>query len=130
MSQKGFHRVLDDGDRIRPQGSRAPENSSTEFSQHRSTGPKVDEKWVSVPADVGDVQARNVKPVGARGTLLPTIRYMPGGGWVLENAGTHDRPVHELAVSANAAVVCVDYNPSPSSIRSRLRRPARRVAAL
>jgi acetyl esterase/lipase len=50
----------------------------------------VDERWITVPADVGDVKVRIVKPVGAKGAL-PAILYMHGGGWVLGNAGTHDR---------------------------------------
>jgi acetyl esterase len=75
---------------------------------------EVDEKWVTVPADVGDVQARIVKPVGATG-LLPTVLYVHGGGWVLGNAGTHDRLVRELAVGANAAVVFVEYDRSPEA---------------
>jgi acetyl esterase len=74
--------------------------------------PEVDEKWVTVPADVGDVRARIVKPAGAT-EVLPTILYMHGGGWVIGNAGTHDRLVRELAVGANAAVVFVEYDRSP-----------------
>jgi acetyl esterase/lipase len=38
-----------------------------------------------------------------------------GGGWVLGNAGTHDRLVRELAVGANAAVVFVEYDRSPEA---------------
>jgi acetyl esterase len=38
---------------------------------------------------------------------------MHGGGWILGNAGTHDRLVRELAVGANAAVVFVEYDRSP-----------------
>src|SRR5919112_3211862 len=52
----------------------------------------VDERWITVPADVGDVQVRIVRPAGAESTL-PVILYMHGGGWVLGNAGTHDRLV-------------------------------------
>src|SRR5215470_11507817 len=66
--------------------------------------PDVDEKWVNVPADVGEVKARIVKPPMATGAL-PTVLYVHGGGWVLGNAGTHDRLVRELAIGANAAVV-------------------------
>jgi acetyl esterase/lipase len=72
----------------------------------------VAEKWIAVPADVGPVTVRIVKPVGAAGAL-PTVLYMHGGGWVLGNAGTHDRLVRELAVGANAAVVFVEYDRSP-----------------
>ena len=37
--------------------------------------PNVDEKWITVPAQVGDVRVGIVKPVGATG-LLPTILYI------------------------------------------------------
>ena len=40
---------------------------------------------------------------------------MHGGGWVLGNAGTHDRLVRELAVGANTAVVFVEYDRSPEA---------------
>jgi acetyl esterase len=76
--------------------------------------PDVEDKWVTVPAEVGDVQVRIVKPVGAAGAL-PTILYVHGGGWVLGNAGTHDRLVRELAVGVNAAVVFVEYDRSPEA---------------
>jgi acetyl esterase len=74
----------------------------------------VDERWITVPADVGDVQVRIVHPAGAEGTL-PAILYMHGGGWVLGNADTHDRLVRELAVGARAAVVFVEYDRSPEA---------------
>jgi acetyl esterase len=74
----------------------------------------VAEKWIAVPADVGPVTVRIVKPV-ATPDVLPTVLYMHGGGWVLGNAGTHDRLVRELAVGANAAVVFVEYDRSPEA---------------
>jgi acetyl esterase/lipase len=74
----------------------------------------VDERWITVPADVGDVQVRIVRPAGAEGTL-PVTLYMHGGGWVLGNAGTHDRLVRELACGARAAVVFVEYDRSPEA---------------
>ena len=40
---------------------------------------------------------------------------MHGGGWVLGNAGTHDRLVRELAVGTGAAVVFVEYDRSPEA---------------
>jgi acetyl esterase len=76
--------------------------------------PDVDEKWLTVPADVGDVKIRIVKPVGAV-SMLPTVLYMHGGGWILGNAGTHDRLVRELAVGVNAAIVFVEYTRSPEA---------------
>src|SRR3954464_7565897 len=67
----------------------------------------VDERWITVPADVGDVRVRIVRPQGAEGTL-PVILYMHGGGWVLGNAATHDRLVRELACGAGAPLVFVE----------------------
>ena len=74
----------------------------------------VDDRWITVPAEVGDVQVRIVRPEGVEGTL-PVILYMHGGGWVLGNAGTHDRLVRELACGAGAAVAFVEYDRSPEA---------------
>jgi acetyl esterase len=74
----------------------------------------VDDRWTTVPADVGDVRVRIVRPRDAIGTL-PVILYMHGGGWVLGNAATHDRLVRELAVGTGAAVVFVEYDRSPEA---------------
>ena len=74
----------------------------------------VAEKWITIPAAVGDVRVRIVKPVDAAGSL-PTVLYMHGGGWVLGNSGTHDRLVRELAVGVNAAVAFVEYDRSPEA---------------
>ena len=76
--------------------------------------PDVDEKWISVPAPVGDVRVRIVKPVGST-AALPAILYIHGGGWVLGNAGTHDRLVRDLATGVDAAVVFVEYDRSPEA---------------
>ncbi|GAA0900371.1 alpha/beta hydrolase [Pseudonocardia zijingensis] len=74
--------------------------------------PDVDDKWITVPAAVGDVRVRIVKPAGTAGPL-PALLYVHGGGWILGNAGTHDRLVRELAVGADCAVVFVEYDRSP-----------------
>ncbi len=74
--------------------------------------PAVDAEWITVPADVGDVPVRIVRPAAATGSL-PVVLYVHGGGWVLGNAGTHERLVRELATGAGAAVVFVEYSRSP-----------------
>jgi acetyl esterase/lipase len=74
----------------------------------------IDERWITVPADVGDVRVRIVTPPGVTETL-PAILYMHGGGWVLGNAQTHDRLVRELAVGVGAALVFVEYDRSPEA---------------
>jgi acetyl esterase/lipase len=74
----------------------------------------VEERWITVPAKVGDVRVRIVRPPDTVGAL-PAILYMHGGGWVLGNAHTHDRLVRELAVGTGAAVVFVEYDRSPEA---------------
>ena len=74
----------------------------------------VEDRWVSVPAKVGDVRVRIVRPPDTAGTL-PVILYMHGGGWVLGNSATHDRLVRELAVGTGAAVAFVEYDRSPEA---------------
>jgi acetyl esterase/lipase len=74
----------------------------------------IDEEWITVPAAVGDARVRIIRPQGADG-VLPVILYMHGGGWVLGNAGTHDRLVRELAVGAGAALAFVEYPNSPEA---------------
>ena len=76
--------------------------------------PAAEEEWVVVPAAVGEVSVRIIRPRGADG-LLPVILYLHGGGWVLGNFRTHDRLVRELAVGADAAVVFVEYARSPEA---------------
>ncbi|MCD0451937.1 alpha/beta hydrolase fold domain-containing protein [Actinocorallia sp. API 0066] len=74
----------------------------------------VEEKWVTVPTAVGDVRVRLIKPFGLGGSL-PVLLYVHGGGWVLGNAGTHDRLVRELAVGAHCAVAFPEYDRSPEA---------------
>jgi acetyl esterase len=74
----------------------------------------VEDRWITVPAEAGDVRVRIVRPPDAEGTL-PVILYVHGGGWVLGNADTHDRLVRELAVGTGAAVVFVEYDRSPEA---------------
>jgi acetyl esterase len=78
------------------------------------TKPAVDEEWITVASPAGEVRVRIIKPRGATG-LLPVIVYMHGGGWILGNAGTHDRLVRELAVGADAALAFVEYPNAPEA---------------
>ncbi len=77
-----------------------------------------------LPADVADldipvgpegrVLVRIVRPKGNKETL-PVVMYFHGGGWVLGGKDTHDRLVREIANGANAAVVFVNFTPSPEA---------------
>ena len=73
-----------------------------------------EDTWITVPAEVGDVQVRILKPLGASG-MLPVILYLHGGGWIIGNSGTHDRLIRELVAGSNAALVFVEYDRSPEA---------------
>ncbi|MER6066322.1 alpha/beta hydrolase [Streptomyces sp. NPDC001792] len=62
----------------------------------------------------GKVRVRIVRPKGATGKL-PAIMYFHGGGWVLGDEETHDRLTRQIANGAHAAVIFVDYTPSPEA---------------
>jgi acetyl esterase len=77
--------------------------------------PDVDMQDVMVPVGPsGQVPARIVRPMNAKGTL-PTILYFHGGGWVLGDASTYDRLIRELCVLSGAAIVFPEYSRSPEA---------------
>jgi acetyl esterase len=76
--------------------------------------PEVEQTWVTVPADVGDVRALIIKPGGAKAPL-PAVLYMHGGGWIFGSPRSHGRLAAELAVAADAAVVFIDYALAPEA---------------
>src|SRR5262245_29387103 len=64
----------------------------------------------------GETRIRIVRPVSARATeVLPVILYTHGGGWVLGDKLTPDRPVRELAKGAGATVIFGDYLNAPET---------------
>jgi acetyl esterase len=62
----------------------------------------------------GEVSIRLIRPRGVSGAL-PVVLYCHGGGWILGDKETHDRLVREIAVGAQAAIVFVNYTPSPEA---------------
>ena len=76
--------------------------------------PDVDESWLTVAVEVGDVQVLLITPRGAS-SQLPVVLYMHGGGWILGSIQTHGRLVRELAVEANSAVAFIDYARAPEA---------------
>jgi len=72
-----------------------------------------DRKVVGGPA--GEVSIRIVRPKPRSEGPLPVVMYFHGGGWILGNKDTHDRLVREFADGAHAAVVFVNYTPSPEA---------------
>ncbi len=76
--------------------------------------PIIDESWITVPGDFGDVKVRLVRPQGAEGPL-PVLVYLHGGGWVLGSSVTHDLLSRRLCVGANAVVAFVEYSLAPEA---------------
>ncbi len=73
----------------------------------------IDDRKISAGPQ-GDVAIRIVRPQGGTDTL-PVVMYFHGGGWVLGDKNTHDRLIREIAHGAQAAVVFVEYTPSPEA---------------
>ena len=77
-----------------------------------------------LPADIEDynimgglkckISIRIVRPKGNKKNL-PVVMYFHGGGWVLGNKVTHNRLIREIATGAEAAVVFVNFTPSPEA---------------
>jgi acetyl esterase len=76
--------------------------------------PEIDESWITIPSDFGDVTARLVRPRGVSGTL-PVIVYLHGGGWIIGSSITHDLLTRRLSVGANAVVVFIEYSLAPEA---------------
>jgi len=62
-----------------------------------------------------EVSIRIVRPANYAGGPLPVVMYFHGGGWILGSKNTHDRLIREIANGANAALVFVNYTPSPEA---------------
>ncbi|MFN6566021.1 alpha/beta hydrolase [Dendronalium sp. ChiSLP03b] len=68
-----------------------------------------------IPGSSNDeISIRIVRPQGNTDTL-PVVVYFHGGGWVLGDKDTHDRLIREIANGTEAAVVFVNYTPSPEA---------------
>jgi len=82
----------------------------------------------SVPADISGIEISEkdievegqpisltiVKPQGIK-EALPVVMFFHGGGWVLGDFETHQRLVRDIAVETRAAIVFVNYTPSPEA---------------
>jgi acetyl esterase len=62
----------------------------------------------------GEVSVRIFRPPHSKGPL-PTVMYFHGGGWVLGSKDTHDRMMRDLTNGCQAAIVFVNYTPSPEA---------------
>jgi acetyl esterase len=73
----------------------------------------IDQQTLAV-GPTGDISIKIVRPPKTSGTL-PVIIYFHGGGWIRGSYNTHDRLVREIANGTQAAVVFVEYEPSPEA---------------
>ena len=89
----------------------------------------VNDRWSTVPADVGDVRVRIVRPPNAVGTL-PVILYVHSGGWVLGNTDTHDRPRSCCPPQPGSASVGDDVFGDPRRVVSDAAQEVRLAGAL
>lgn len=62
----------------------------------------------------GAISIRIVRPP-KENSPLPVIMYFHGGGWILGSKDTHDRLLRDLAHATDAAVVFVNFTPSPEA---------------
>jgi acetyl esterase len=76
--------------------------------------PDIDESWVTVPSNFGEVRVRLVRPRGVT-RPLPVVIYLHGGGWILGSSVTHDLLTRRLAVGADAVVAFVEYSRAPEA---------------
>jgi acetyl esterase len=98
----------------------SPKEARTVLSNLQAASPVA-----MLPADIenrtipggpnGQILIHIVRPQGNREKILPVVIYTHGGGWVLGGFDTHERLVRELANKANAAIVFVNYTPSPDA---------------
>ncbi|KAI8146141.1 alpha/beta hydrolase fold-domain-containing protein [Fennellomyces sp. T-0311] len=61
------------------------------------------------------VKIRHIRPAGSENTVLPAILFIHGGGWVFGSMQTHGSLVYALAQRTPAAVIFVEYSPSPEA---------------
>lgn len=74
---------------------------------------KLEDKTISDGIS-GELALKIFRPENSVGKL-PVIMFFHGGGWILGNEKTHERLVCEIVNGSEAAVVFVNYTPSPEA---------------
>ncbi|MFD8009159.1 alpha/beta hydrolase [Streptomyces sp. NPDC058955] len=75
----------------------------------------VSTEWFALPVGpTGQVRVLVARPAGSTGAI-PVVLFLHGLGWVLGDAGTHERLVRAFALGADAAVVFVEYARAPEA---------------
>ena len=68
----------------------------------------------TIPGPEGDITVRIYTPDGS--AERPVIVYFHGGGWVIGELDTVDRPVRSIALRTGSVVVSVDYRLAPEHV--------------
>lgn len=72
-------------------------------------------QWFALPGGpTGHVRVQVVRPADSVGKI-PVVLFLHGLGWVLGDAGTHERLVRAFALGTDAAVVFVEYERAPEA---------------
>ena len=66
---------------------------------------------ITIPGPAGPLMARTYHP--SPGTIVPTVLYLHGGGWVLGSLDSHDQVCREIAATSGCLVVSLDYRLAP-----------------
>ena len=88
----------------------------------RTQGPNeqsstIQEERITIPAEVGDVHVRIVKPAGAM-CLLPVVLYVHGEARIHDDeADTREVLARDFALGARTAVVFIGHTRSPAADR-------------
>ncbi|HEY2445288.1 MAG TPA: alpha/beta hydrolase [Rhizomicrobium sp.] len=68
---------------------------------------------LEAPGPGGAIRLRSYTPASAASTVLPTLIFFHGGGFVIGDLDTHDGICRLLANESGARVIAVDYRLSP-----------------
>ena len=68
----------------------------------------------TIPGPAGDLPVRIYTPDGSAGR--PLLVYFHGGGWVIGDLETVDKPLRSLALRSGAVVLSVDYRLAPEHV--------------
>ena len=75
----------------------------------------IENRNIPSSTDGKDISITIVRPPNSSNETLPVVMFFHGGGWILGGFDTHDRLVRELANGIHAAIVFVNYTPSPEA---------------
>lgn len=97
-----------------------PEEARLDLARLQGEGDPLDEQYVSAEwfalpgGPTGHVRVKVVRPADSVGEI-PVVLFLHGLGWVLGDAGTHERLVRAFVLGTDAAVVFVEYERAPEA---------------